>query len=56
MRALEPKALTFLCASGDSPMDEDVVLNTLERLRRCLRRVQDKVPETAERLMEDYDA
>lgn len=36
-------------------MDKDVVLNKLESLRRCLRRVQDKTPASAELLNADYD-
>jgi uncharacterized protein YutE (UPF0331/DUF86 family) len=36
-------------------MDKDVVLNKLERLRRCLRRVQDKTPVSIDLLVEDYD-
>jgi uncharacterized protein YutE (UPF0331/DUF86 family) len=36
-------------------MDKDVVLNKLESLRRCLQRVQDKTPASAECLSRDYD-
>ncbi|MBC8207538.1 MAG: DUF86 domain-containing protein [Kiritimatiellaeota bacterium] len=36
-------------------MDKDVVLNKLESLRRCLQRIQDKTPASAELLSEDYD-
>ncbi len=36
-------------------MDKDVVLNKLESLRRCIRRVQDKTPESPDVLAEDYD-
>ncbi len=36
-------------------MDKDVVLNKLESLRRCIRRVQDKTPPSADQLVEDYD-
>lgn len=36
-------------------MDKDVVLNKLESLRRCLKRVQDKTPESCDILIDDYD-
>lgn len=36
-------------------MDRDVVLNKLENLRRCLQRVQDKTPASADLLIENYD-
>jgi uncharacterized protein YutE (UPF0331/DUF86 family) len=36
-------------------MDKDVVLNKLESLRRCIARVQAKVPASAAVLREDYD-
>jgi len=36
-------------------MDKDVVLNKLESLRRCLQRIQDKTPASAELLVGDYD-
>jgi uncharacterized protein YutE (UPF0331/DUF86 family) len=36
-------------------MDKDIILKKLESLRRCLQRVQDKTPASAERLIEDYD-
>jgi hypothetical protein len=36
-------------------MDNDVVLNKLESLRRCIARVQTKVPPSAAVLREDYD-
>jgi uncharacterized protein YutE (UPF0331/DUF86 family) len=36
-------------------MDKDVVLNKLETLRRCLQRIQDKTPASADLLIEDYD-
>lgn len=36
-------------------MDKDVVLNKLESLRRCLQRVQDKTPGSADLLVEDVD-
>lgn len=36
-------------------MDKGVVLNKLESLRRCLQRVQDKIPASAELLIGDYD-
>jgi uncharacterized protein YutE (UPF0331/DUF86 family) len=36
-------------------MDKDVVLNKLESLRRCLKRVQDKTPGSVDLLVEDYD-
>lgn len=36
-------------------MDKDVVLNKLESLRRCLKRVQDKTPAAYDLLINDYD-
>ncbi len=36
-------------------MDKSVVLNKLESLRRCLQRVQDKTPGSADLLVEDVD-
>ena len=36
-------------------MDRDVVLNKLESLRRCLRRVQEKTPASVDLLIADYD-
>jgi len=36
-------------------MDKDVVLNKLESLRRCLKRIQDKTPASLELLIQDYD-
>jgi uncharacterized protein YutE (UPF0331/DUF86 family) len=36
-------------------MDHDLLLGKLESLRRCLRRVQDKAPESAEVLKVDID-
>ncbi|MEI6892124.1 MAG: DUF86 domain-containing protein [Pontiella sp.] len=36
-------------------MDKDIVLNKLESLRRCLRRVQDKTPASVDLLLEDHD-
>ena len=36
-------------------MDKDVVLNKLESLRRCIQRIQDKTPASAELLAGDYD-
>jgi uncharacterized protein YutE (UPF0331/DUF86 family) len=41
--------------SGGLFMDRDVVLNKLESLRRCLRRVQEKTPASISLLVEDYD-
>jgi len=37
-------------------MDNDVVMNKLESLRRCIQRVQDKTPESVDCLMTDVDA
>lgn len=36
-------------------MDRDVVLNKLESLRRCIKRVEDKTPSSADLLIKDYD-
>ncbi|EWH08180.1 hypothetical protein DS2_18598 [Catenovulum agarivorans DS-2] len=36
-------------------MDNEVVLNKLESLRRCLNRIQSKTPESYELLANDYD-
>ena len=36
-------------------MDRDVVLKKLESLRRCIKRIQDKTPNTYEELADDYD-
>ena len=36
-------------------MDRDVVLNKLESLRRCIKRIEDKTPSTSERLVDDFD-
>lgn len=36
-------------------MDRDVVLNKLESLRRCVKRIQDKTPATHEQLVADDD-
>ena len=36
-------------------MDKDVVLNKLESLRRCVTRIQKKVPASSVLLQEDYD-
>lgn len=36
-------------------MDKDVVLNKLESLRRCLRRVSDKTPASVDLLIADHD-
>jgi len=36
-------------------MDKDVVLNKLESLRRCVTRIQDKVPASSVLLRENYD-
>lgn len=36
-------------------MDKDVVLNKLESLRRCIQRVQEKTPASAQLLAADYD-
>ena len=36
-------------------MNNEVVLNKLEGLRRCLTRIQDKTPESFELLAKDYD-
>lgn len=36
-------------------MDNDVVLNKLESLRRCITRVQEKAPASADVLVKDYD-
>lgn len=36
-------------------MDRDVILNKLERLRRCLQRVQDKTPASCDELINNYD-
>ncbi len=36
-------------------MDRDVVLNKLESLRRCVKRIEDKTPSTSERLVDDFD-
>lgn len=36
-------------------MDKDVVLNKLESLRRCVKRVEDKTPATYQELVDDYD-
>ena len=36
-------------------MDRDVVLNKLESLRRCVKRIQDKTPAAYEELVDDYD-
>lgn len=36
-------------------MDKDIVLNKLESLRRCIQRIQDKTPASANLLVEDYD-
>jgi len=36
-------------------MDRDVVLNKLESLRRCIKRVEDKTPATYQELVDDYD-
>lgn len=41
--------------SGGLFVDKDVVLNKLETLRRCLRRVQDKTPASVSLLVENYD-
>lgn len=36
-------------------MDRAVVLNKLESLRRCVKRIQDKTPTKYEELVDDYD-
>jgi len=36
-------------------MDRDVVLNKLESLRRCVKRIEDKTPSTSGRLVNDFD-
>lgn len=36
-------------------MDRDVILKKLESLRRCVKRIEDKTPETYEELAGDYD-
>jgi len=36
-------------------MDRDVVLSKLESLRRCVKRIQDKTPNSYEELAADYD-
>ncbi len=36
-------------------MNRDVVLNKLENLRRCVKRIEDKTPATYEKLVNDYD-
>lgn len=36
-------------------MDRDVVLNKLESLRRCIRRIEDKTPVSVDLLVADYD-
>ena len=37
-------------------MDKDIVLNKLESLRRCLKRVHDKTPASSDLLIDDYDS
>ena len=36
-------------------MDREMILNKLESLRRCVRRIRDKTPVDAQTLLEDYD-
>jgi len=36
-------------------MDKEVVSVKIEMLRRCLRRIKDKTPDSAKSLMDDYD-
>jgi uncharacterized protein YutE (UPF0331/DUF86 family) len=36
-------------------MDRDVVLNKLESLRRCIKRIEDKTPSSVDLLVKDYD-
>jgi len=36
-------------------MPDDVIRNKLESLRRCLKRLEDKKPESSEILADDYD-
>lgn len=36
-------------------MDRAVVLNKLESLRRCVKRIQDKTPAKYEEFVDDYD-
>ena len=36
-------------------MDKDVMLNKLESLRRCVKRIQDKTPTSSDALKENFD-
>lgn len=36
-------------------MDADIILNKLESLRRCVSRIEEKTPSSAESLKSDYD-
>lgn len=36
-------------------MDKNVIYSKLESLRRCVERIRDKTPESAEQLLEDFD-
>jgi uncharacterized protein YutE (UPF0331/DUF86 family) len=36
-------------------MDKKIIFNKIESLRQCIKRIKEKAPETAEKLLEDYD-
>jgi uncharacterized protein YutE (UPF0331/DUF86 family) len=36
-------------------MDKKIIFNKIEYLRQCIKRIKEKAPETAEKLLEDYD-
>lgn len=36
-------------------MDRELIENKLESLRRCIARIESKIPDTSERLSDDYD-